>query len=51
MLLGIVATCRAIDVSSQTYLAWEFERLGTHRDEFGLALEEITPAAFKAARG
>jgi hypothetical protein len=27
------------------------ERLGTHRDRFGLALEQITPAAFKAARG
>lgn len=51
VLLGIVATCRAIGVPVQAYLAWAFERLGTHREEFGLALEEITPAAFKAARG
>lgn len=51
VLLGIVATCRAIGVPVQAYLAWAFERLGTHREKFGLTLEEITPAAFKAARG
>jgi len=51
VLLGIVATCRAIGVPVQAYLAWAFERLGTHRDDFGLSLEQITPAAFKAARG
>jgi transposase len=51
VLLGIVATCRAIGVPVQAYLAWAFERLGTHREKFGLALEQITPAAFKAARG
>jgi hypothetical protein len=51
VLLGIVASCRAIGVPVQAYLTWAFERLGTHRDEFGLTLEEITPAAFKAARG
>lgn len=28
-----------------------FERLGTHRDVFGLKLEEPTPAAFKMALG
>ena len=49
VLLGIVATCRAIGVPVQAYLAWPFERLGTHRDEFGLDLEQITPAAFKTA--
>ena len=47
VLLGIVATCRAIGVPAQAYLAWAFERLGTHRDLFGLAVGEITPAAFK----
>ena len=47
VLLGIVATCRAIGVPSQTYLAWAFERLGTHRDVFGLDVPDITPAAFK----
>ncbi|HVK83804.1 MAG TPA: IS66 family transposase [Kofleriaceae bacterium] len=51
VLLGIVATCRAIGVPVQAYLAWAFERLGTHREKFGLALDQITPTAFKAARG
>ena len=51
VLLGIVATCRAIGVPVQAYLTWAFERLGTHRDHYGLALEQITPAAFKATRG
>jgi transposase len=51
VLLGIVATCRAIGVPVQAYLAWAFERLGTHREKFGLTLEQMTPAAFKAARG
>lgn len=51
VLLGIVATCRAIGVPVQAYLAWAFERLGTHREQFGLTLDQITPAAFKAARG
>jgi transposase len=32
VLLGIVATCRAIDVPVEAYLAWAFERLGTHRE-------------------
>jgi transposase len=34
VLLGIVATCRAQGVPAQAYLAWAFERLGTHRDVF-----------------
>lgn len=51
VLLGIVATCRAIGVPVQAYLVWAFERLGTHREQFGLTLDRITPAAFKAARG
>jgi hypothetical protein len=50
VLLGIAATCRALGVPVQAYLAWAFERLGTHRDLFGLSLEEMTPAAFKASR-
>jgi hypothetical protein len=49
VLLGIVATCRAVGVPVQAYLAWAFERLGTHRDVFGLALDAMTPAAFKIA--
>jgi hypothetical protein len=51
VLLGIVATCRAQGVPAQAYLAWAFERLGTHRDVFDLPLEDVTPAAFKKARG
>ena len=51
VLLGIVATCRALGVPVQAYLAWAFERLGTRRESFGLALDALTPAAFKAARG
>jgi hypothetical protein len=49
ILLGIVATCRAVGVPVQAYLAWAFERLGTHCDVFALPLDEITPAAFKRA--
>ena len=51
VLLGTVATCRAIGVSPQAYLAWAFERLGTHRDVFGLEISEMTPAAFKTSLG
>ena len=47
VLLGIVATCRAIGVPVQAYLTWAFERLGTHRDVFALPIEQLTPAAFK----
>jgi hypothetical protein len=49
ILLGIVATCRAVGVPVQAYLAWAFERLDTHRDVFALPLDEITPAALKRA--
>ena len=48
VLLGIIATCRVIGVPTQAYLTWAFERLGTHRGFFGLAAEQMTPAAFKA---
>jgi transposase len=51
VLLGILATCRAVGVSVQAYLTWAFERLGTHREVFGLRLEEMTPAAFKQTLG
>ncbi|MFO0742201.1 MAG: IS66 family transposase [Labilithrix sp.] len=51
VLLGIVATCRALRVPIEAYLAWAFERLGTHRDVFGLPLDALTPAAFKKALG
>lgn len=51
VLLGIVATCRAVGVPPQAYMAWVFERLGTHRDLYGLPLEALTPAAFKKSMG
>lgn len=51
VLLGIIATCRAQGVPAQAYLAWAFERLGTHRAVFDLPLEAITPAAFKKTLG
>jgi hypothetical protein len=51
VLLGIVATCRALGVPAQAYLTWAFERLGTHRDAFALDLADITPAAFKKTLG
>ena len=51
VLLGIVATCRAQRVPVEAYLAWAFERLGTHRDVFALPLEQLTPAAFKKTLG
>lgn len=51
VLLGIVATCRAIGVPVQAYLSWAFERLGTHREVFGLDLADMTPAAFKKTLG
>ena len=51
VLLGIVATCRAIDVDPRGYLTWAFERRGTHKARFGLSAEQTTPAAYKAALG
>jgi hypothetical protein len=36
-----------VGVPAEAYLAWAFERLGTHRDLYGLAIEDMTPAAFK----
>ena len=50
ILLGIVATCRAIGVPVQAYLTWAFERLGTHREVFDLDLDAMTPAAFARSR-
>lgn len=48
-LLGIVATCRALGIDANAYLAWAFTRLGTHRDVYGLTAADVTPAAYKAA--
>lgn len=49
VLLGIIASCRAARVPVQAYLAWAFERLGTHRDAFNLKADQLTPAAFRLA--
>jgi transposase len=48
-LLGIVATCRALEVDPLAYLGWAFTRLGTHRDVYGLSAAAITPAAYAKA--
>jgi transposase len=50
VLLGIIASCRAIGVPVQAYLTWAFERLGTHRDVFALPIDQLTPAAFLRAQ-
>ncbi len=49
--MWIVATCRALGVPALAYLTWAFERLGTHRDVFGVSINELTPAAFKKSLG
>ncbi len=49
VLLGIIASCRAIGVPVQAYLTWAFERLGTHRDVYALPIDHLTPAAFQRA--
>jgi len=49
-LMGLSATCRAIGVDFRGYLAWAFTRLGTHKDVFGLTIDQVTPAAYKRAR-
>lgn len=51
VLLGVVASCRAVGVPVQAYLTWAFERLGTHRDLFALPIEHLTPAAFQRVQG
>ncbi len=51
VLLGIAATCRALAIDTIAYLTWAFERLGTHREDFGsLPASSLTPAAYKAAK-
>jgi len=49
VLLGIVASCRTARVPLQAYLAWAFERLGTHKDTFNLSAVDLTPAAYARA--
>ena len=46
VLLGIVATCRALKIDPQAYLGWALTRLGTHRDIYNLSAAEMTPAAY-----
>jgi hypothetical protein len=38
---------RTLGVPTLAYLTWAFERLGTHRDLYGLGAADVTPAAFK----
>ena len=48
-LLGIVRTAQKHDLHVQAYLTLLFERRATHRDRFGLAASELTPAAYRVA--
>jgi hypothetical protein len=36
-----------VGVHAEAYLAGAFERLGTHRDLYGLAIDDMTPTGFK----
>lgn len=49
ILLGLVATCRALGLDSQAYFSWALTRLGTHKELYGLGVADLTPAAFKRA--
>jgi transposase len=46
---GVVTSALKLGLDVEAYLAWVFERRGTHRDEFGLSAAELTPAAYKQA--
>ena len=46
-LMGLAATCRHLGVDPFRYFTWALERRGTHKDVFGLAAEQLTPAAYK----
>jgi transposase len=46
---GVVTSALKLGLDVEAYLAWVFERRGTHRDEFGLSAAELTPAAYKEA--
>ena len=48
-IMGLAATCRHLDIDPQAYFTWALERRGTHADLFGLAAEQLTPTAYKAA--
>jgi len=47
VLLGIAVNCRSLGVPALACFAWAFERLGTHRDLYGLNIVDVTPAAYK----
>lgn len=47
-LLGIVRTAQKCDVDVFSYLAWLFERRGSHRHVFGMSAAELTPMAYRA---
>ncbi len=47
ILLGVVTTAQRMGLDVQAYLTWMFERRGTRKRAFGLAAEQLTPAAYK----
>lgn len=50
ILMGVCATCRNLGVDPQAYFTWLFERVGTHKDLYGLPAAQLTPRAYKASR-
>ena len=44
VLLGIVATCKRLNVDVEAYLAWVFVRMGTDAYKYEMTAEELTPA-------
>ena len=47
--MGLAMTCRNLRVDPQAYYTWALERVGTHRDVFGMTAEQLTPAAYVEA--
>ena len=47
ILLGVVTTAKRHGLDVQAYLTWLFERRGTRKRAFGLAADQLTPAAYK----
>lgn len=49
VIAGVVATALRHGLDVEAYLAWVFERRGTHRQRFAMNAAELTPAAYQHA--
>ena len=47
LILGVVETATRVGVDVFAYLIWVFERRGTWKKRFGMAADQLTPAAYK----